>query len=109
MNIKGLLFKDVSVNPVIRFLTYADILMLSGWGLVTPILAIFISDHIPGGNVAVVGLASTLYFLVKSFLQIPIARFIDKHRGEFDDFWVMILGFSFITFCAFLYLFINNI
>jgi len=109
MKIKGYLFKDVVLNPVIRFLIYSDILMMSGWGLITPIIAVFITDKIPGGNVAVAGLASTLYFLVKCFLQIPVARYIDKHKGENDDFVIMLMGSLIITLCAFLYIFVNNV
>lgn len=106
---KGLLFKDVVVNPVIRFLTYSDILMMSGWGLIAPIMAVFITDQVPGGNVEVAGLASTIYFLIKSFLQIPVARYIDKKKGENDDFAVMILGSMIITISAFLFIFVQSV
>lgn len=105
---KEFLFKDVRVNPVIRFLTYSDILMMSGWGLISPILAVFITEQIPGGSVEIAGFASTIYFLTKSILQIPIARYIDKRKGENDDFNVMLLGSLFITVSAFLYMFIKN-
>jgi MFS family permease len=109
MKMKGLLFKDVVVNPVIRFLTYSDILMMSGWGLIAPIMAVFITDQVPGGNVEVAGLAATIYFLIKSFLQIPIARYIDKKKGEDDDFKVMILGSMIITLSAFLFIFVKSV
>lgn len=102
------MFKDIHVNPVIRFLTYSDILMMSGWGLISPILAVFITEQIPGGSIEVAGLASTIYFLTKSLLQIPVARYIDNKQGENDDFKVMILGSLFITLSAFLYMFVKS-
>jgi MFS family permease len=108
MKMKATLFKDITVSPVIKFLTYSDILMMSGWGLISPILSVFITDQIPGGTVEVAGLASTIYFLVKSFLQIPVARYIDKRKGENDDFNTMILGSLIITLSAFLYIFVKT-
>jgi len=97
--------KRFDISKVVQFLTYSDILMMSGWGLVSPIISVFFSDQIIGGDVKFAGLASTVYFVVKSVTQIPIARMIDKHRGEKDDFWVMIAGSLLITLAAFLYMF----
>jgi DHA1 family quinolone resistance protein-like MFS transporter len=86
-------------------MTYSDVLMLSGWGLVNPILAIFITEQIDGGTVVLAGFASTTYLLVKSILQIPVARFIDLKRGERDDYWVMIVGSVLISVTAFAFMF----
>lgn len=96
---------DIKINKIIQFLTYSDILMLSGWGLINPILAVFFTEQIIGGSVAVAGLASTVYFLTKSILQIPIARLIDLRRGEWDDFWIMIFGSLLITLAPFMFIF----
>ena len=98
-------FNHVKVNQVIQFMTYSDVLMLAGWGLVNPILAIFITEQIDGGTVVLAGFAMTTYLLVKSILQIPIARFIDLKRGERDDYWVMIVGSILISVTAFLFMF----
>lgn len=100
-------FVGLKVNKVIEFLTLSDILMMSGWGLITPIIAVFFTEQIEGGSVALAGLASTAYFFVKSVLQIPVARYIDERKGEWDDFWVMIAGSLIISLSPFLYIFIN--
>jgi len=101
------MFVGLKVNKVIEFLTLSDILMLSGWGLITPIIAVFFTEQIEGGSVALAGLASAAYFLTKSIIQIPMARFIDMKRGEKDDYRTMIIGSSIITLCAFLYIFVR--
>jgi len=98
-------FLGVKINRVIQFLTYSDILMLSGWGLINPILAVFLTDKIIGGSVAIAGIASTTFFLTKSILQIPVARAIDSKKGEWDDFWVMTVGSLLISFAAFSFIF----
>lgn len=97
----------MKVNRVIEFMTMSDFMMLSGWGLVSPIIAVFFTNQIVGGSVALAGLASTAYFLTKSVLQIPIARFIDMKRGEWDDYYVMMAGSVIITISAFAYIFIK--
>jgi MFS family permease len=95
----------IKINRVIQFLTYSDILMLSGWGLVNPILAVFFTDKIIGGSVAIAGIASTIFFLTKSILQIPLARAIDAKKGEWDDFWIMVIGSLLISVSAFSFMF----
>jgi len=100
---------EFPINRVIRFLTLSDILMLSGWGLVNPIFAVFVTGQIKGGNVEMAGLAITVSLLTKSLVQLPMARLIDKKRGEIDDFWVMIIGSLVISFSAFLYIFAKTV
>lgn len=97
------------INKVIRFLTLSDILMLSGWGLVNPVLAIFFADQIQGGDVKIAGLAVAIALLTKSLSQLPIAWLIDKKKGEIDDFWVMISGSLIIACSAFLFIFARTI
>lgn len=97
----------LKVNRVIEFMTLSDFMMLSGWGLISPIIAVFFTNQIVGGSVALAGLASTAYFLTKSVLQIPIARFIDMKKGEWDDYYVMMAGSFIITISAFSYIFIK--
>lgn len=106
--LKFLIFKNVKINRVIRYLTFSDILFYSGWGFINPILAIYFTDHIEGGNAALAGTAIGLYFLVKSIVQIPVARYIDLEKGERDDFWVMVLGSFIISIVPFIYIFITE-
>lgn len=89
-------------------MTISDILLLTSFGLITPIFAVFITDNIQGGTVEVAGLASAIYLLTKSFAQIPIARFLDKNKGEKDDFWAMVFGSIGITVIPLLYIFVTT-
>lgn len=103
------MFKKIGVNRVIRALTVSDILILSGFGLIGPIFAVFVTDQIQGGNLAAVGLASTVYLLIKSGFQVPLAQIIDRIRGERDDFWMMIVGSLTISLTPLLYIFIKTV
>lgn len=103
---KHYFFKDI--NPVIRFLIISDTVIVGAAGLLGPVFALFIEDFIQGGNAAVAGLSAGIYLFTKSILQIPIAHFIDKIRGEKDDFWLMFTFTTLIAFVPLLYLIINT-
>jgi len=89
-----------TINKVIKILIASDFVLNSGWGLLAPVFAIFLVQKIAFGNPAqgaeIAGFASLTYWIVKSFLQIPIGRYLDKNHGEKDDFWFMVFG-TFLT------------
>jgi len=68
----------------------------SAWGLVNPIFAVFIVHNIVSENVGkaaeVAGFAALVYWVLKSFLQIPIGAYLDKNHGEKDDFLFVLIG-----------------
>ena len=85
-----------SINRVTRLLIVGDFFLNSAWGLLGPVYALFVVQRITGGDTAqaakVAGFAALCYWLVKSSLQIPIGRYLDKNHGEKDDFIFMTLG-----------------
>lgn len=81
-----------SFNKIISTLIFTDIAIFTGWGLIAPIFSIFILKSIDGGDVQMAGFAAGIYFLVRSLAQIPIGRYLDKRKGEDDDFWFMVAG-----------------
>ena len=97
-----------NINPVVRFLTISDIMILSGFGLISPIFAVFIVDIIKGGTLEVVGIASAVYLLTRSLIQIPAATMIDKIKGEKDDYWALQIGSLVFSFVPLFYLFIST-
>ena len=105
---KKSLKKKLVDNKIIRTLILSDVFILSGFGLISPILAVFFTDQIQGGSVGVAGFASTIFLLVKSALILPIARFLDCTKGEKDDFYVMICGSVLTSIVPFSYLVIKT-
>lgn len=87
---RNLLF--AKFNPVIKILTISDVLILSGFGLISPIFAVFLTDNLVDGNVEVAGVAAMIYLLARSIGQVPAAYIIDKVKGERDDFSAMFWG-----------------
>jgi MFS family permease len=82
----------LKINKVILTLITSDFLLQSGWGMIGPIFAIFITKQISGGSLAVIGLIAATYWFTKSVIQPFIADFFDKNVGEKDDLRFLIGG-----------------
>lgn len=80
------------INKVIKILISSDIFLVSAGGFITPVFAVFLTEHIQGSNIKIVGYAAAIYLITKSLLQIPISRYLDKHKGEKDDLCAVIIG-----------------
>ncbi|MFH1575479.1 MAG: MFS transporter [Candidatus Nealsonbacteria bacterium] len=83
---------SIGINKVIRILISSDILLQSGWGLVFPIFAIFLTRQIHGGSLEMVGFVAATYWITKSVVQPFIAHALDVKNGERDDFKLLIFG-----------------
>jgi MFS family permease len=94
----------LKINRVIKYLILADFIFWSGWGLLSPIFAVFVIKNIEGGSLSVIGLASGIYWILKSLLRIPIGIFLDSRRGEEDDFWFLFFGLVLSSLVPFGYL-----
>ena len=95
----------MKINHVVKTLVLSDLYINAGFSVFAPIFAVFVTKQIDGGTLAVVGFAAAIFQIFKSGLQIPIARYLDKNHGEYDDFYSMVLGTSLIALVPFLYLF----
>ena len=82
----------ININKVIRVLITSDFLLQSGWGLIGPIFAIFLTKQIQGGSLEMVGFIAATYWITKSVIQPFIANYLDKNHGEKDDFVFLIGG-----------------
>lgn len=96
------------INPVIRVMTLSDFVVITSFGLIAPIFAVFITDGIKGGDVAVAGIAEAVYLTAKSLFQIPFAFLVDKIKGEKDDFWAITIGTYSYCLIPLLYLIIDT-
>ena len=95
----------MKVNNLIKILTFSDFIVVSGWGLVNPLFAVFVTKQIEGGNLELIGLSTAVYWIFRAAMQLPFARLIDKRKGEIDDFVVMAIGSFAMSLMPFLYIF----
>ena len=82
----------IGINKVIKILITSDFLLQSGWGLIGPIFAIFLTKQIQGGDLKMVGFVASTYWITKSIIQPFIAHYLDKNHGEKDDFIFLVTG-----------------
>ena len=82
----------LKINKIIKYLILSDLVFWTGWGLITPIFAIFVVEKIEGGSPFIVGLAAGLYWIFRSFFRVPIGIFLDTCPGERDDYLFLVSG-----------------
>jgi len=64
------------MNRTMKLLLLSDIFVLTGFGLIQPILAIYINDGgVTGGTMVTAGMASALFMLTKSLVQLPFGHY----------------------------------
>ena len=88
-----------------KLLILSDIFVFSGFGLISPILAIFIKDNLIGGTIFAAGIASAIFLITHSLLQIIFAYIFNPK----DRIWMIWLGTFFIAIVPFGYIFSKTI
>lgn len=94
------------MNRTIWLLMISDIFLITGFGLVAPILAIYIKENLVGGTIFAAGLASTLYLVTKCTIQLPFSRYVDSH--DYKVRW-LIAGTIVICFVPVTYMLAQNV
>jgi len=97
------MFKNI--NKVIRILVITDFFYNAAFASFAPVFAIFIAGTIVGGSASVAGYATAVYWVTKSAVQLPIARFLDRSDGENHNFLAMFWGYLASGLIPILYIF----
>lgn len=101
-----------SINKVIKVIIASDVALLTGFGFVSPIFAIFITQRITTGNTVeaakIAGFTMGIYWGLKSILQIPFGKYLDKTEGERDDLWFVVIGNVLAALAVFGYIFSSS-
>jgi MFS family permease len=103
------IIKSLRLNKVIRYFVLCDLFLFSGWGLLSPIMSVFVVQHIVGASLFNAGAAASLYWAARSVVQLPTANMLDKRKGEKDDFYVLIVGLLLASLAAFSFSLVKNI
>lgn len=99
---------DIKVNKAIQVMLLYLFFVVLSTALFGPIFAVFITKSIVGATLKTVGFAVALYGIAKSILQIPLARYLDSHKGEKDDFYALITGASIAVIYPFCLIFVSQ-
>ena len=94
------------MNRTLKYLMFSDIFIGTGFGLIAPILAIFIKENLVGGTIFAAGLASTIFLVTKCIVQLPFSRYVDRHDHKVK--W-LIIGTLLIASVPFIYIFTKTV
>jgi MFS family permease len=94
---------------MVKVFVFTDFLLLSGWGLMSPIFSIFVKDNIRGATLITIGIAAGIYWLTKSLMQLPFANFLDRTNNERVNFYFSVIGLLLASVTAFSFVLINEI
>jgi MFS family permease len=92
------------LNRILYVLIASDFIIISAYGLMAPIFAVFLTEKIIGGSLVIVGISEAIYLLSTSLLQVPLGILIDKTKGQKIDFWFLFIGSLIMSFSLFLYI-----
>lgn len=97
------------ISPTVRLLTVSDAVLTAALGLFGPIFAVYLTDQLASGNaLEIIGIGTSIYLFTRSLGQIPLAYFIDKIKGERDDFYILLAGNTIFIIVPLLYLLITE-
>ncbi len=100
-------FKMPPVNQVILIIILAEFVLTTANSLVNPVFALFVVQNVQA-PVTVVGFSVAIYAVIKSILQLFVARQLDKNHGEIDDHYSMLVGLFLGMVVTFLYYFVQQ-
>lgn len=102
------MIKNSNINGVIKILVLTDFFYNWAFGSFGPIFAIFITSQIARGSAQIAGFSVAVYWIVKSLVQLPIARFLDRADGERRSFWAVFFGYLGSAIVPLLYAFASQ-
>ena len=80
------------VNRTIKILLMFLFALNLSDGLFSPLFAVFVQDFIVGASLSTVGIAVALLSISKSVVQVPLARWLDKHGSDKGEYYAMLAG-----------------
>jgi MFS family permease len=93
------------MNRTTKLLIFSDIFLVTGIGLISPILAIFIKDNLIGGSIVAVGIAAMIFVAIKASLQLVFAKAFNPK----DRKWMVILGTFLVACVPLIYIFSTTV
>jgi len=91
------------VNPIVRAFIVSEMFFWSGWNLINPIFAIFVTQNIAGGSIEAAGTAMTIYLISRIMVELMIAKSFnkikDKTRYIISMIGIIGIGLIYLSYC----------
>lgn len=95
-------------NSIVRVLTLTDTLVWAGYFMNNAIVAIYLSDKIDIDPIRAIGFGYAIFLVSRSLFQIPIAKFLDRHKSSKDGLYAIVIGGLLMALAFISYLFIAH-
>lgn len=67
------------MRRVLKILILSDVLLLSSFGLISPVMSIFIANNLLLGSISAAGTAASIFLFTRSLIQMPVSNIADKY------------------------------
>lgn len=91
--------KKTTINRVILLLIGIELFFVSIFALAGSFVSVFIAQGISGGTMSIVGIASMIFLVTKSTLQIPLSRVVDRNARENSIVGILAGGYAITALC----------
>lgn len=84
--------KQSKRNSVVLFLTLSDMLSWGPFLIISALSGIYLSDKLGLDTIRFVGIGTSVYYITRSIVQIPLGYITDKIKSDTDEILLLALG-----------------
>lgn len=86
----------IKTDPVVKAYIISESLLWSGWNFVTPIFAVFVTQEIEGGTVAIAASSISVYLISRVIFELISGKYAAKSRDR-KKIYLTIAGIASIS------------
>lgn len=109
MTLLNRLSHHICMHKILRALIISDFFILSSFGLIQPIFAVFMIQKITGTTLTAIGVAVTIQLVTKAILQLFVARWTDEETGNQRELFTLLIGSVIMSLVPFGYIFSHTL
>jgi len=95
-------------NKVVLFLSLSDVFAWGPYTIISILSGIYLSTKLGENVLQFIGIGTSIYFLTRALLQIPIGILTDKYKHDNDEILILFVGILLMGFPYLFYPYITN-
>jgi MFS family permease len=84
--------KRLSINRVIIYLSLSDVFSWGPFTIVSMLAGLYLASKLGDDIVKFVGIGTSIYFLTRALLQVPIGLITDRFKHDKDEILILFVG-----------------
>src|SRR4051812_907721 len=94
------------IDPIVKAYIISESFLWSGWNLVIPIVALFVTTDIKGGNIQAAATGYSIYFMTRVVFELISGRYLSKTSDK-QKLYAASTGVVLTSIAMFLFAFAN--